>query len=54
VQRLFAQELPSLPLFFRLKMAVSRPDLCGMEMDVTARSVLWNLEHFNYGVDCEG
>jgi peptide/nickel transport system substrate-binding protein len=54
VQRLFAQELPSIPLFFRLKMAVSRPDLCGLSLDGTARSALWNLELFDYGSGCEG
>ncbi len=53
VQRLFAQELPSVPLYFRLKMAVSRPDLCGLEMDVTARSDLWNLESLDYGQGCQ-
>jgi peptide/nickel transport system substrate-binding protein len=54
VQRILAQELPSIPLFFRLKMAVSRPDLCGMEMDVTVRSALWNLELFDYAEGCQG
>lgn len=52
-QRLFAQELPVIPLFFRLKIAISRPDLCGFEMDVSARSSLWNLENINYGEDCQ-
>jgi len=54
VQRLFAQELPAVPLFFRLKMAVSRPDLCGLQMDPFARSALWNLEQFDVGEGCEG
>ncbi len=53
VQRLFAEELPSVPLYFRLKMAISRPDLCGLDMDVTARSALWNLELFDYGPGCQ-
>ncbi|MDZ4158466.1 MAG: ABC transporter substrate-binding protein [Anaerolineaceae bacterium] len=52
VQRRFASELPSVPLYFRIKMAVSRPDLCGLEMDVTARSALWNLEQIDYGAAC--
>ncbi len=52
-QRLFAQELPVIPLFFRLKIAISRPDLCGFEMDVSARSSLWNLEGLNYGEGCQ-
>ena len=52
-QRLFAEQLPVIPLFFRLDMAVSRPDLCGMQMDVTTRSDLWNLESLDYGVNCQ-
>ena len=51
-QKLFAQALPVLPLYYRLKLAASRPDLCGFEMDVTARSVLWNLEQLSYGGVC--
>lgn len=51
-QKLFAQELPVLPLYFRLKLAASRPDLCGFEMDVTTRSVLWNMEQLSYGGVC--
>ena len=52
VLSLFAQELPVLPLYYRLKVAVGRPDLCGIQMDVTARSLLWSLEEINYGQDC--
>ncbi|MBI9042980.1 MAG: peptide ABC transporter substrate-binding protein [Anaerolineaceae bacterium] len=52
VQEKFVQELPAVPLYFRLKIAVSRVDLCGMEMDVSARSTMWNIESFNYGEDC--
>jgi peptide/nickel transport system substrate-binding protein len=52
-QRIFAEQLPSIPLFYRLKIAVSQPDLCGMQMDVTARSDLWNLESFEIGKNCK-
>ena len=52
VQTLFAQELPVLPLYYRLKVAVGRPDLCGVQMDVSARSFFWGLEEINYGQDC--
>jgi peptide/nickel transport system substrate-binding protein len=52
VQRLFAEELPAVPLYYRLKLAISRKDLCGLEMDVTARSLLWNLENIDYGEKC--
>jgi peptide/nickel transport system substrate-binding protein len=52
VQRLFAEGVPAVPLYFRLKMAVSRPDFCGMELDTSARSLLWNLETLDYGKNC--
>ena len=52
-QLLFTEQLPVIPLFFRLDMAVSRPDLCGMQMDVTTRSDLWNLESLDYGKNCQ-
>lgn len=51
-QELFAKELPALPLYFYPKIAIARPDLCGLEMDVTARSIFWNIEEFNYGAGC--
>ena len=51
-QRLFARDLPAIPLYFQLKIAVSRADLCGLDMDVSARSALWNLESFDYGEGC--
>lgn len=52
VQRLFAQELPAVPLYFHFKIAAARPDLCGLDLDTTTRSALWNLEALNYGEGC--
>jgi len=51
-QEIFAAELPSIPLYMRLKLAVTRPDMCGFEMDPTASSELWNLEAIDYGGNC--
>ncbi len=51
-QRLFAELLPSIPLYYRLKISASRPDLCGYELDVSSRSSLWNLEVMDYGGGC--
>ena len=53
VQRLFAEELPVIPLFFRVRAVAARPDFCGLEMDTTARSNLWNIEAFDYGEGCQ-
>lgn len=53
VQELFASELPVIPLYSYLKIAIARPDLCGLEMDVTSRSILSGLESFDYGSGCQ-
>jgi len=50
-QRLFGEELPVVPLFLRLKLAATRPDMCNFIMDPTANSEFWNVENFDYG-DC--
>jgi peptide/nickel transport system substrate-binding protein len=51
-QEIFAAELPVVPLYLRLKLAVTRPDMCGFIMDPTALSEMWNIEKFDYGEDC--
>ena len=51
-QEIFAQDLPVIPLFLRLKVTASRADLCGYDMDPTARSDTWNIEGFDERVDC--
>jgi peptide/nickel transport system substrate-binding protein len=48
----FASELPSIPLYMRLKIAASRNDLCGFILDPSSMYALADLESFNYGVDC--
>jgi peptide/nickel transport system substrate-binding protein len=45
-QRIFAEQLPVIPLYLRLKLAATRPDLQGFTMDPTARSEFWNIEEF--------
>jgi peptide/nickel transport system substrate-binding protein len=42
-QRLFAQDLPILPLFLRAKLAAARPGVSGFVLDPTS-SGLWNIE----------
>jgi len=43
-QVIFMQDLPSLPLFFRPKIAVALPLVGGLQLDSTAGSILWNVE----------
>jgi peptide/nickel transport system substrate-binding protein len=51
-QSIFAEDLPVVPLYWRLKVAASRPDLCNFGLDPTATSALWNLEAFDFGAAC--
>lgn len=44
--RIFAQDLPSIMLFVKVKVAVARPNVNGMSLDATHESELWNLEQF--------
>jgi peptide/nickel transport system substrate-binding protein len=46
-QVVFMQDLPSLPLFFRPKIAVAAPRVSGLQLDSTAGSILWNVETLN-------
>jgi peptide/nickel transport system substrate-binding protein len=48
-QQIFSDELPVAPLYLRLKLAATRPDMCNFIMDPTANSEMWNVERFDYG-----
>jgi peptide/nickel transport system substrate-binding protein len=52
-QEIFAEDLPVVPLYLRLKLAATRPDMCGFIMDPTANSEMWNIEEFGYGPLCD-
>lgn len=52
-QRIFGEQLPMVPLFSLIRLAATRPDFCGLIMDPTANSELWNIEEFDYGEGCE-
>jgi len=45
-QALFAEKLPVVPLFLRLKLAAYAPRISGFIMDSTANSEMWNIENF--------
>jgi peptide/nickel transport system substrate-binding protein len=49
----FAAALPVVPLYYQLHIAVTRPDLCGLALDPTSRSLLWNLEQVDWGEGCK-
>jgi len=53
IQKILAEQLPSIPLFYLTSLAISRPDLCGVRMDVSARSEFSQIEAINIGSNCE-
>ena len=44
-----ATDVPFIPLFFKTSVMVSRPDLCGLTLDVSARSGLKDIESLDFG-----
>ena len=52
-QRIFAELLPSVPLYLRIKVSAMRPDMCGVIVDPTAYTEFWNIEEFDYGEGCQ-
>ena len=51
-QSIFAQDLPAIPLYWRVKVAAARYDFCNFSLDPTAASSLWNIENFDSGKTC--
>jgi peptide/nickel transport system substrate-binding protein len=52
-QRIFAEQLPVVPLYPQIRLAATRPDMCGFIMDPSNNSEFWNIEEFDYGEGCE-
>lgn len=52
-QQIFAEDLPVIPLYLRLKLVATRPDLCNVVIDPSAESTLSSLETFDYGEGCQ-
>ena len=51
-QSIFASELPAIPLYYRLKVAAARADVCHFDLDPSAIP-MWNLEAFDKGQGCQ-
>ena len=51
-QAIFASDLPSIPLYLRLKVAATRTDFCGFTLDPSSSSALADIETFDYGEGC--
>ncbi len=52
-QELFAFDVPSIPLYLRLKVAAARPDFCGFSLDPSSMYALAEIENFDYGENCQ-
>jgi peptide/nickel transport system substrate-binding protein len=51
-QSIFTQDLPVIPLYWRIKIAAARQGFCNFALDPTASSSLWNIEMFDTGSSC--
>ena len=51
-QRLFSAYLPAIPLYARPRIMAYRPEVCGVEVDPSTFSTLWNLEEYASGEAC--
>jgi ABC-type transport system substrate-binding protein len=45
-QRVFAEEVPAIPLFQHVKLAATRPGVAGFTLDPSQPSEMWNVENF--------
>jgi peptide/nickel transport system substrate-binding protein len=52
-QAIFAEDLPVLPLYQRIRLVAMRYDFCDTIIDPAVNSVLSHMEEFNYGKICE-
>ncbi len=52
-QSIFANDLPSIPLYLRLKAAVARKDMCNFGLEAYTLNDLWNLEELDYAPACQ-
>lgn len=52
-QTLFANDIPSIPLYMRLKVAATRNDFCGFALEPSTLYSLADIENFDYGAGCQ-
>ncbi len=49
---IFSAELPAIPLYYRLRTAAARPDICQFDLDPSANP-MWNIEAFDKDEGCK-
>lgn len=52
-QQILNRELPAVPLFYHVHALVTKPDFCGLELDVSSRSALRTIEAWKDGGSCK-
>ena len=52
VQQYYVDQMPIIPLYYRLKTVVSRTDFCGLTLNPSTRSALYQIESYDYGEQC--
>ena len=52
-QSIFANDLPFVPLYMRIKAVATRRDLCNFRLDAFILNDLWNIEELDYKASCE-
>lgn len=52
VQEYLAAEVPVLPLYWRFRVALAHPEVCGLEQTSVASNWLWNIELFQRAEAC--
>ena len=50
-QEIFAEDLPTVPLFPLLKVAAARPEVVGFDLDSTVSTEMWNVEYLDLAED---
>lgn len=51
-QIIFSEQLPAIPLYYRLRIAAARPGVCRFDLDPTANP-MWNIESIGIGETCQ-
>ena len=52
VQTILAEDLPVIPLYWKVKFFLTRPDFCNLVVNVGSAPNLWNIEEYNYMEGC--
>jgi peptide/nickel transport system substrate-binding protein len=51
-ERIYQTQRPSIPLYIRPRMVAFGEEICGIKVDPTSFSTLWNMEEISAGEDC--